>query len=135
MRHDPSHPPKTPPTFLRHLSALRQLLESEMSKADDISDGAYIGILVAIYPFSALWYSWVLTKLWAWFLVPLGMVPVGILGAYGASLVVVYMTKSPKKDEDATNSEKLGWAIGVAVLKPSVFLVVGWLTYAIMATT
>jgi hypothetical protein len=51
-----------------------------------------LGVLGVLYVIGLLLVrSWCLTKLWAWFVVPLGVIPVGILGAIGLTVTASVM--------------------------------------------
>lgn len=100
------------------------------------------GILAA--PVVALFYlvmlplvlleGWVLTKLWAWFVVPVfGLPSLGILAAAGIALVAGLLThqdadcESPKRDRE----EKVARMV-VLLYKPLAWLFFGWVIKEMM---
>lgn len=72
--------------------------------------------------------GFVLSVLWGWFLVPLGVTDIGIAGAIGISFIISMFTanNSGKVAESVTK------AISTAVLTPSVILLLGWITVQFM---
>lgn len=73
---------------------------------------------------SAMWRGYVLSILWAWFIVPtFGLPALSIPFAIGLALVVGFLTASNAKKKD------FEWlnAIGVLVLGPAMTLLMGWI--------
>lgn len=82
---------------------------------------AAIGILTV----NILLDSWVLMKLWAWYIVPaFGQQPLSMSVSIGIGCVVCLLTKSyvPKRGSDE-NLEALGFTF----LNPVALLLIGWL--------
>jgi hypothetical protein len=74
--------------------------------------------------------GWVLTMLWAWFVVPtFGAQPLEIAPAIGCALVVSYLTHQPgPTNESAGNLEDVfGRLIGHTMLVPFIALGFGWI--------
>ena len=81
-----------------------------------------------------IWSGWVLTKLWHWFVVPFFeahelRIPVAI----GLAIIVGYLTKevspSSKPKVEKSTSEHLIEFATIAILKPLVAFVVGWIVH------
>lgn len=92
--------------------------------------GCYLAILglVMTAP-AAVWRGWVLTKMWAWFIVPVfDLQPLRIPVAIGLSLIVGYLTHQINwcKDE-AEPMEKAARSIVVPLLLPAFTLLGGWI--------
>lgn len=79
---------------------------------------------------SIVYRGWVLTMLWGWFLVPLGIPAISIATALGIVLIVSMFTpnnetKSEKKTGDI--SDQLAEAMGKAFATPTITLLIGLL--------
>ena len=84
-------------------------------------------------PLSSILNGWVLTKLWAWFIVPTFDAPMlGIAPAIGLSVIVGYLTQHASKSSDEddkyrSTGEKLAKAVFTAIFNPLVYLLIGWI--------
>lgn len=80
----------------------------------------------------ALWRAYVIARLWAWFVVPLGLPAIGVVPAYGLTLVAgvlgggIYRAATSKAVED--DSDAIGRIFGTAVLTGAALLF-GWVAY------
>ena len=94
-----------------------------------------VGILAL--PITSLWYGYVLSILWAWFVVPaFHVAPLSILLAIGVSIVVRMFTSSytesnDKKDEDKAGQRMFG-SIFYALLYPLFALAFGAIIHAFL---
>lgn len=68
---------------------------------------------------------WVMTKLWLWFVVPLGVLPVGFWHVCGLFAVLGLLKSDIEKS--AATDVTWGALVGRYVLHPTVALGVGWL--------
>ena len=84
----------------------------------------FFGILFLL----AMVHAFVLSKLWAWFVVPLfGLPELSIAYAYGLMLLITYVTKdTPKYKEDKVSTKEGIHGIVTSILKPLVTLGVGY---------
>lgn len=74
---------------------------------------------------SAIWRGFVLSLLWAWFIVPLfGLPALSIPYAIGLSIVVGFLSHQAGKVDDDQN---WGSAVTVAALYPALALLAGWI--------
>lgn len=99
-----------------------------MTLKTDSDEGclAALGILLAI-PFSVAANGAVLTQLWVWFIVPVfDMAPLRLPEAMGVAAIVAMLTRQ--------NVESPDWGIPLwasawitSVLKPTLFLSLGWI--------
>ena len=71
--------------------------------------------------FSIALRAFVLTQLWAWFVVPFGIMPITFVHAAGISLIVAFLTY---ESNDADSEDKNAW-VG-KLLKPIIFSLVAW---------
>lgn len=81
------------------------------------------------------WSGYVLTILWSWFVVPLGVTSIGLWHAAGLMLLVGWMTKAPSSTDDSakkTSSEKFKTALAMAIIVPSLALAVSAIFHALM---
>jgi len=87
----------------------------------------FIGILVM----SSIMNGFVLTKLWAWFMVPaFGLPQLSIPIAIGISIVIRYLTyQKPPEPEGANNINKIGETLGFVIVYPIMTLFIGWVVH------
>lgn len=82
-----------------------------------------LAFLLLLLPSSAIWSGFVLHKLWAWFVVPLGVAPVSTAHAIGLTCVLGLFTRLPKEDF----IERIGRKAGTAFMVPALVLFFGWI--------
>lgn len=86
----------------------------------------------ALIGISALWRAYVLTVMWAWFVVPTFHVSgLSMPMAYGLSLLVAMLTSNKTGNEaESTNSatEKFANAMALSFILPAIVLLFGWIT-------
>jgi hypothetical protein len=86
---------------------------SEKTNKDDSL--AWASPLLAVP--SSLLRAFVLTKLWSWFVVPLGMKPIGLVEALGVSLVAWFLTYTyVPSDEENSAIKALIWSIFMSLM-------------------
>jgi hypothetical protein len=89
-----------------------------------------IVVLLGLFgsPLLAVWMSYVLTILWGWFMVPLGVHAIGKAHAYGlATLIGLVRTKTGKSDDASVAA-----AIAIAIIAPTISLLAGWIAHSLM---
>lgn len=74
----------------------------------------------------AVWRGYILSILWGWFLVPLGVSPITIPLAIGFSLIVGYFTNAMSKRKD--ENDVLDTALELTIA-PLLFLAIGWIVH------
>ena len=89
---------------------------------------------VLIIVLSTLFNGYALTKLWSWFVVPaFGVAPLGLTQAIGVSLIVSYLTHQiHEEDKSRSTSETLIRSVAIAIMKPSLALLMGWIVTLFM---
>jgi len=91
--------------------------------------------LVAI-PLSALWRGFVLSHLWEWFAVPLGVAQIGYIHAVGLSLLVALFSPTANRVHETKDPgltlDKAGAEFGTIFVVPLVFLVIGAMVHSLM---
>ena len=80
----------------------------------------------------AIWSGYVLTILWAWFVVPtFGLPPLALAPAIGLAVVVSYLTHQyhpkPAKPDDDGKWDETARVIAHMVFRPAIALLVGWI--------
>ena len=80
---------------------------------------------------SNIWRGYVVSVLWGWFAVPLGLPSVDIAWAIGISLTVGLLTyqyngKNTKTEDD------FGHALAFATIFPAFILMIGWIVHGFM---
>lgn len=79
-----------------------------------------IGVVPAI-----LLRGWATQTLWGWFVVPLGVMSIGLMHAYGLVLVAMLLTATSMVDHEKTIRDSIG-ALVNWLLWPPLCVVVGW---------
>lgn len=89
-----------------------------------------LGVIVGIFLF-CIYNAWVLTILWGWFIIPLGVKALSVAHAYGITLVtgLILSNRGVKenKDKDDWVGSILTW-----LLLPLVALFFGWIAVGFM---
>ena len=99
------------------------------------TNGEKIGavlISLAFFPVQIFWSGFVLSILWGWFVVPLGISAIGIAHAAGLSVLLRMVTRKVDMVGGEDPVERAGWQIGVGVLAPAMGLAVGWILHLFM---
>lgn len=96
--------------------------------------GSGIAVILAI---STILSGWVLTILWAWFVVPLGIAQIGIahgIGICATGRLMIGSRAGSQSDADKTKDpiERLTQSIGVLLGYPLILLLIGWLAQMFM---
>lgn len=90
-------------------------------------------ILLGVIPLmfaTALIRAWAFCKIWAWFLVPVGLPDVTYLTAIGVSLLVGLVAPGSKKKGEGPG---LGEAVAVGVVTPLLIVGMGWMFHAVLS--
>jgi len=89
-------------------------------------------ILFLVFPLVWMWRSFVLMKVWGWFLLSVGAPRLGFLPAMGVMLIAALVAPSQREDKVLTAKEAAtGGAIGF--LFPLCLLLCGWLLHLFTA--
>jgi uncharacterized membrane protein len=102
-----------------------------MPTAKDSDPAIFLLLLLLALP-SSLWCGFVLTRLWTWFVMPLGVPAVEIWQAAGIALLVSWLTKQQQPEDKAPASERAVKAIATAALTPLLVWAVGAIFHALM---
>ena len=84
--------------------------------------------VVLLVAASAVLRGFVLSVLWGWFVVPLGVPDIGIAWSIGLAALISMITHQDVKTED----RELGVAIGIAIATPLMCLLFGWIAHSFM---
>ena len=83
-----------------------------------------------------LWRGYVLSFLWGWFMVPLGVRPIGVAASIGLSVLVGMLAKEGLKGSDLAHkvSDTDSWILwaGNSFLWPLFSLGMGWICHLLM---
>jgi hypothetical protein len=93
-----------------------------------------LALAALIITVSAVWEGFVLTKLWAWFVVTTFGLPIlTLLPAIGVGLVIDLVTPRGKQTKDTRDEgEQFEDAITYALFSPAIVLLVGWVVHSLM---
>ena len=90
-------------------------------------------LMLLVVPVTALWSGYVLSVMWAWFIVPLGAVSIGVWHAFGISVLVDLLTfKQPQEKVDDSKRPSPGVRIATSLFVPLIVLGFGWAAHAMM---
>ena len=107
------------------------------SKADRDAEilGTIIGILLTIFilipiltVYSVVAQGFVISWLWEWYIVPLGMSSLTLIHAYGISLIL-YVTTHQHTVYKNANNELSGEKITTGLIAPWWALLIGWILH------
>ena len=78
--------------------------------------------------------GYVVSQLWGWFVIPLGLPPITMWHAYGVSLLFNFMcpyldTADLAKKDGITSGELVGKALMLLVFRPALVLLFGYLVH------
>lgn len=96
--------------------------------------GGFVGLL-ALLALGSMWKGYVLTALWAWFVVPTFSLPdLALAPAIGLALVVSFLTRQSyaTKEPEGDFSTRMARAIVHALLVPTLVLGIGWVVHQFM---
>lgn len=96
--------------------------------------GSVVGIL-ALLVLSSMWKGYVLTVLWAWFVVPtFGLPTLALAPAIGLAMVVSFLThqSDASKAPEGDFSDHMAKAVAHALLLPAMVLGIGWVVKQFM---
>jgi len=87
-----------------------------------------ISYLLVLVPLGIIWSGFVLTNLWAWFIVPsFGVPALSIPAAVGLTIIASYLTHKSGIIEDGKGmTEKIITSTTHMALKPALSLALGW---------
>lgn len=106
---------------------------SDKNNAGEIAMGCLV--LILLIPVSAAFKGFVLSRLWGYFVVPLGVPEIGIAHAFGLALVVSMFTPTPSgkdKDSEEGMGERVIRAIFMSFGVPALILLIGWIVSCCM---
>jgi len=90
-------------------------------------------LILIMIPISILLKGFVLSKLWFWFMVPLGVVPISLAHAYGLAILIALFThQSQKPAEEGTLGQMAFRMFIMSIGGPLIVWFVGWLCYCAM---
>ena len=84
-------------------------------------------LFFVLAPALVAWSGYVLSILWGWFIVPLGVIPLPLWHASGVAVLAGYLTKQPNEDKRTTTAKLL-----TIVFTPAVALGLGAIYHALM---
>jgi hypothetical protein len=88
---------------------------------------------IAAQVLGALLNGWVLSILWGWFFVPLGIQPIRVIHAIGIGTTVSLLTSSaPRGKDEREAKEKMASSIAFLFVVPLVCIVIGWIVHSFM---
>jgi hypothetical protein len=96
--------------------------------------GGFVGLL-ALMVLSSMWKGYVLTVLWAWFVVPtFGLPALAIAPAIGLAMVVSFLTHQSDaiKEPEGDFAERLAKSVSLVLVMPALVLGVGWVVHQFM---
>ncbi len=90
-------------------------------------------VLLLSTPILVAWSGFIISKLWLWFMVPLGLSPIEIAHAIGLMVMVDVITfKSQIEDKSESEFDKWFRIIFQGLFCPGFLFFVGWVCYTQM---
>jgi hypothetical protein len=90
--------------------------------------GAVVGLALL-----GLWWGYAIHVLWAWFVVPLGVVPIKLAHAYGLSVLFgLFLNTRGLEIGKEKSSDDWATSVTVGVLMPAFALFLGWIAVGFM---
>lgn len=94
-----------------------------MAESEDFYAGAFlVPTIVLLGVLNAAWAVWWVHPAWAWFVVPLGLPPIGMLHLWGLLLLVRYRPTKLAKHTDYKAEEWASFAVGSLVGPPLTYV-------------
>ena len=96
--------------------------------------GGFVGV-IGLLVLASMWKGYVLTALWAWFVVPtFGLPALAIAPAIGIAMVVSFLThqSDASKEPDGDLSARMSRSIAHTLLMPALVLGIGWVVHQFM---
>lgn len=91
-----------------------------------------IGML-SIIPITAIVRGYILSIIWSWFMVPLGIIPIGIAHAIGISVTVSFLTSHlAAEDKEKSTTTKVVTKMFSGVLVSLMALGIAWIAHRFM---
>jgi hypothetical protein len=90
-----------------------------------IAAALIIGV-IALVALAVIWRGFVLSVMWGWFLVPIGLPNIGLALAIGISATVAMMTHQATQSSEKSDGGK---AVAMLFVAPLLMLGVGWVVH------
>lgn len=87
-------------------------------------------IVLLLLPLSIIVNGLLLKMFWGWFIVPLGIAPIGVAHALGIALIVGMLTHQHSHSDN--NDKTAARLIGRMIMYPIIYLIFGSIYYAFM---
>lgn len=85
-----------------------------------------LGLIFLATPVLWVWSGVVVTFLWGWFIVPLGLDQIGLAHAIGLVIMISFLTKKININNDKEDPlSKVQWGIFVGITRPAFILIGG----------
>lgn len=108
---------------------MNRTTERELARAQSNQKALMVFILILVVVPEFIWRGYVLSKLWAWFIVTkFNAPPIGIASAIALSLFVGFLLPHQKlKTDGKPFSDLFSEAIAMAIFRPAMALLFGWI--------
>ncbi len=85
----------------------------------------YLLVLLVLLVPASMWNGFVVSKLWEWFVVPIGIAPIGMVGAMGIFLIVSSVRGFRHRHDERSVEDKIIASIFTATFAPAIALGLG----------
>jgi hypothetical protein len=90
-------------------------------------------VVAASITISSIYRGWVLSLLWAWFMVTQFDLPhLALAGAIGLFVTISFLTHSPDQSEVKSPMKEIGGAVVTSLMWSTLSLIMGWIVYQFM---
>ena len=87
-----------------------------------------MGWVILISCVAPFWSAWVLGRLWAWFLVPVGAPALSLASLFGIALTVRFVTHQETWSKKVDTPGAIARCITDGFVSPTIVLGIGWVT-------
>lgn len=91
-----------------------------------------LGVIVGL-ALLGIWWGYAIHVLWAWFVVPLGVVPIKLTHAYGLSVLFgLFLNTRGLEIGKEKNSDDWATSVTIGIIMPAIALIFGWIAVGFM---
>ena len=91
-----------------------------------------IGFVFGLAAISLMLRAWIITWLWLWFIVPLGVTEIGLAWAIGLASIISMFSHDAPPAKASDETDMWAKAIGKLIVSPLLALGFGWLAHLAM---
>lgn len=102
-------------------------MEKKLSQEEKYKRAMMVFALIIALPFGAVLAGFTISKLWLWFLVPIGLPVISIPQAIGIDILFSFLASKSHNHDEREFSEKMGQAFSGLLIAPLFILFIGYI--------